>query len=178
MKDTESESLCDSCRKMAECFIKGIFERDECIDYDSMSLDELAEQDEFLRAIFVGDCPVCHSENTTHCDTPLEQVRNITIGNCFDCGAYWCTECGFVFKSAQSDRKCPHINICAKCSEENGYLDYVEFLQKFCPTCENYSNGCRLDPDQACHIEGQYVCPFKSDILDCPTIEEFLEEQV
>ena len=157
--------------------MKGIFVREQCDDYDPMSLDELAEMDEFIRQIFVDDCPVCGSESTTDCDNFLEQVRDITIGTCNDCGAYWCTECGYVFPSKNADYKCPHIKICEKCSQENGYMDYTDFLEQICPNCGRYSNGCQLDPDVECPIQHRYVCPCLIDILFCPEIIKFLNEQ-
>lgn len=177
MEDIGSENCCDTCRKMAECFGKGIFEREQCADYDPMSLADLAEQDELIRQVFIDDCPVCHSENTADCDNILETVRDITLATCYDCGAYWCTICGYVFKSSQTNMECPHFQICDKCSEEHGYMDYLDFLEQVCPKCEHYSKGCQLSPDIECPIQWQYVCPFLIDISYCSKIATFVGDQ-
>ena len=177
MQDMEPTNLCESCRKMPECFQKGIFERQTCDEYEPLSLDELAERDEFERAVMVGPCPRCGSENTSDCDNPLELIRDPTVACCLDCGTYWCLECGYVFEKMEKGMECPHWEICGRCSQEHGYLDEIEFIDKVCPTCEHYDNGCQLEDPSECKKQWQYKCPYEPDVSECPKIEEFLSEQ-
>jgi len=77
--------------------MKGIFEREDCKDYEPLSPEELLEREEFADAIMVGPCPECQSENTINCeDEP--SIQDIAVEACLDCKAHWCTECGYVFK--------------------------------------------------------------------------------
>jgi len=170
--------LCDTCRIMPACFQKGIFEREVCDQYEPLSLEELAERDEFQRVVMVGACPMCGSENTSDCDNPLEPIRDPTVAYCLDCETYWCLECGYVFEKAEKGMKCPHWGICAQCSDERGYMDELEFMERICPTCEHYDNGCQLEDPLECEKQWQYLCPYEADISECPKIEEFLQEQM
>jgi len=81
--------------------------------YDSlMDLVQKAESsDEFVRQIFIGDCPVCGSDKTGDCDEL--SIEDPTVGVCLKCFALWCTECGTVFKKGQID--CEHWKICDSC---------------------------------------------------------------
>lgn len=178
MQDIESTNLCETCRKKLECFQEGIFERKACDRCDSLPLDELIERDEFVQAVMVGACPKCGSENTTDCDNPLELVKDPTIAYCLDCGTYWCLECGYVFKAAEKGMRCPHWGICAECSGEHGYLGQHEFIERICPECEHYDNGCQLEDPSKCDKEREYLCPYEDNISVCPRILEFLQEQM
>ena len=53
--------------------------------------------DEFANQIMVGDCPKCGGSNTGDCDKDPE-IENILVGRCYDCGQYWCTDCGRLLK--------------------------------------------------------------------------------
>lgn len=178
MQNIESTNLCETCRKKLECFQEGIFERKACDRYDSLSLDELIERDEFVQAVMVGACPKCGSENTTDCDNPLELVKDPTIAYCLDCGTYWCLECGYVFKAAEKGMRCPHWGICAECSGEHGYLGRDAFIERICPECEHYDNGCQLEDPSKCDKEREYLCPYEDNISVCPRILQFLQEQM
>ena len=59
MQDMERVNLCNTCRKAPDCFLKGIFERETCSEYAPLSINELAQRDEFVRAVMVGACPQC-----------------------------------------------------------------------------------------------------------------------
>ena len=82
--------------------------------YDSlMDLAQKAESsDEYVRQIFIGDCPVCESEKTSDCDE--FSIEDITVGVCLKCFAFWCTECGTIFKKGQT--VCNHWVLCETCN--------------------------------------------------------------
>lgn len=76
----------------------------------AIARDSESEED-FCRQVFVGDCPVCGSANTSDCDdAPLEDS---TIGRCLDCDTLWCLECSTLFTKGQTE--CPHWEICDSC---------------------------------------------------------------
>jgi hypothetical protein len=118
---------------------------------EGLSFEESAEMDEFVNSIMVGSCPKCGSERTIDCDNPLEPIQDPTVGYCFDCGAYWCLECGYVSEKLGKGVECPHWGICHLCSVEH-----------------NYSEEGGLD--------GLEECPYEYDILKCPKIKEWKEE--
>ena len=178
MQDIEPTNLCESCRKELECFQIGIFERENCDDYETMSLDELLERDEFIRAIMVGVCPKCGGEDTYDCENN-SLLEDNTIGHCLECETYWCLECGYVFESLEEGMKCPHWNICEQCAEKRGYLDHFEFMETICPKCEYYDAGsCLLDDPLECDKQLLYICPFDSDVSECEEIQEFLRKRM
>jgi hypothetical protein len=179
MEEKEPKNLCETCGKMHECFQKGIPERETCDQYQPLSLDELVERDTFIGSCMVGPCPECDSENTYDCDNPLELiVMDPTVGHCLDCGAYWCLECGFVFHSVEKGMQCPHWRICAECSDDMGYMSQDDFIEKICPTCEHYGDGCLLDDPSKCDKESQYTCAYEADVSECSKIKGFLEEKM
>lgn len=160
---------------MLQCWEKGILERETCSEYEELPLGALLERDEFVRGVMVGTCPRCGSGDTYDCDkNPL--LEDETIGHCLDCEAYWCLECGYLFETVKQEMECPHLGICAECSEENSYLDFDEFMEKVCPTCEYYDEGCQLEDPSKCEKEAEFVCPYGSDVSECPRIESFLQE--
>lgn len=176
MQDIEPTNLCETCKKQPECFEKGIFARESCTEYEPLPLDQLLERDEFVRGIMVGSCPKCGSEDTYDCENnPL--LEDNTVGHCLDCETYWCLECGYVFETVGKGMQCPHWGICAECSDKNGYLDEVEFIEKVCPTCEHYSEGCQLEDPSECEKASQFRCPYDGIVSECPKIQEFLEDQ-
>jgi len=77
-------NLCETCRKEVECFMKGIFKREDCKDCEPLSPEELLEKDEFANTIMVGPCPECQSENTINCENE-SPIQDITIGACLNC---------------------------------------------------------------------------------------------
>ena len=177
MQHIEPTNLCETCWKELECFQKGIFERETCDQYDPLPLDELLERDEFVRAIMLGACPRCGSENTYGCENnPL--LEDDTIGHCLDCDTYWCLECGYVFESVEKGVECPHWDICEQCADERGYLDQVEFMERICPTCEYYDDGCQLEDPLECEKQWQFLCPYDGNVSHCLRIEEFWREQI
>ena len=166
----EPINLCMTCRKMRECRAKGIFERDTCSEYEPFSLSELLERDRFVQALMVGPCPQCGSEDAYDCENnPL--LEDVTVGHCLDCETYWCLECGYVFDKVEKGTQCPHWGICDQCYKEHGYLDVGDFVEKICPTCEHYEDGCLLEDPSQCEKEGEFLCPYHVDVSECPRIE-------
>ena len=159
IEDIESTTLCGTCRKELECFQKGICELETCNQYEPLQEDEIIE------------CPECGSKNIHDCEnSPL--LEDDAIGQCLDCGIYWCLECGYVFESVEEGMECPHWEICADCSDEHGYLDWVEFMETICPTCEHYDNVCQLEDPLQCDKQWQLLCPYEGNVSQCPEVEE------
>ena len=177
MEDIESINLCETCRKELDCFKKGIFERETCIEYEPLPLQELLERDKFVREVMVGACPRCNGNNTYDCrNNPAWEDES--VGHCLDCETYWCLECGYVFGVVEKGMQCPHWEICAQCTNEHGYLDQIEFMDRICPTCEHYDEGCHLEDPLQCHRQWQFLCPYDGNVSECPKIEELLREQI
>ena len=65
--------------------------------------------EEFADRCLVGDCPGCGSSNTGDLEHDPE-VKDICVARCFDCGFYWCLECG-----RELDKRDPHCS----CFEED-----------------------------------------------------------
>ena len=166
-------NLCETCKKQPECFQKGISERGSCEDCEPLSVEEQLEKDEFIEATMVGLCPKCGSENTVDCEYE-PSIEDITIGACLDCGAHWCSECGYVLKG--KGKSCPHWGFCGNCSAENGYLTLDEFIEKICPTCEYFDEGCQLEDPSECKKGVQFLCPYEEDVSNCPQLRKYLKQ--
>ena len=81
--------------------------------------EESESEDEFVRAVFVGDCPRCESDQTGMPEGPDEE-EDVTVGICKACGYVWCLECDSELASGAS---CGHWQICESCEqleEESG----------------------------------------------------------
>jgi|GEM_PF-416088 hypothetical protein len=89
---------------------------------------EISES-EFLREVFVGDCPNCESRDTVDCDT-VEGIEDITVGLCRDCGFTWCVECGVPVTRGEI---CPHWQVCEECEEEKDEYDECGIQPADCP---------------------------------------------
>ncbi len=83
-----------------------------------------------------------------------------------------------MFGTVEKGVRCPHQQICTRCSDEHGYLDQIEFIDKICPICKYYDNGCQLEDPLECERQQQSLCPYQCDLSECPTIEEFLQRQI
>lgn len=170
---TEPTNWCVTCRKAYKCVLKGVFQQQVCSEYERASVFELLDPEEITDAIMVGSCPRCGGSNTHDCEDE-GLLGDITIGHCLDCEAFWCLECGYMFVNVRDGTRCPHWEICARCSDDHGYLNEGEFVQVVCPLCEHYDEGCQLeDPSECAKSPG---CPYEGDITRCPEIIELLEE--
>jgi hypothetical protein len=175
MNNLKTTNLCTTCENMPECCEVGILERETCTDYEPRPLDDLVEADKFVNEVMAGSCPKCGSDNTSDCENdPI--LKDNTIGHCQDCGAYWCLECGHIFKRAKKGMECPHFQICAECSEENGYLKDDEFMEKICSSCENCNDGCQLEDPSECEKAEQSQCPYGCDVSECTEIQGWLQK--
>ena len=95
---------------------------------DAAADDDVSEE-EFLRLVFVGDCPSCGSENTICCDE-FEDIDDPTVGLCNECGYFWCLECG----SAQvRGETCGHWDVCDRCDEEKDEFEDCGIMPSECP---------------------------------------------
>ena len=168
--------LCSTCRKEPDCLMERVFDQQTCSEYQELSMGELLERDRFVRALMVGSCPRCGGENTYDCENnPI--FKDVTVGHCLDCETYWCLECGHLFYEVEIGSQCPHWAVCHECSREHGYLDRDEFIEKICPTCEHYDDGCELEDLSKCEKEDEVICPYEADVSECPRIEQLFEEQ-
>jgi hypothetical protein len=166
----EPTNLCETCQKQRACFHKGISERETCTEYKGFAIEELLDRDKNVRDEMVDACPNCGSKNTYDCENnPL--IEDNTIGHCLDCETYWCLECGYEFETIGKGIECPHWDICAQCSQEHGYSDQYEVVNKICPGCDHYRNECQLEDQSQC----EFTCPYGGIISECPQIQELLE---
>lgn len=167
--DIESTTLCEGCQKENECLPKGVLERETCDQYEPLSVDELSESDELLHFVPGKVCPECGCKIIQDCkNNPL--LEDDAIGQCLDCRTYWCLECGYIFKLVEKNMECPHWGICADCSEEHGYLSWIEFMETICPTCEYYDTDCQFEDSLQCDKQRQLICPHEADISQCPKV--------
>ena len=162
-------SLCDKCRKFAECFLEGVGERDNCEYFDPLSFDEIVERERFISAVMVGSCQACGSDNTVDCDGD-PSIDDPTVGHCLDCNTYWCIECGKILKEPF---KCGHWDVCEACSKEKGYMSPDEFYDKVCPKCEHWKGECTLGFIDECEQMYMYRCPYEFDVSECPRIRRW-----
>ena len=75
--------------------------------------EESDTEDEFVRAVFVGDCPRCDSEETAMPEGP-DGEEDLTVGVCNACGYVWCLECD---QELAPGTPCGHWDICESCEE-------------------------------------------------------------
>jgi hypothetical protein len=61
--------------------------------------------EEFVNSIMVGPCPRCKSSNTADCDNDPE-INEILLARCYDCGQFWCAECGKIMSNDERFCEC------------------------------------------------------------------------
>lgn len=86
-------------------------------------------EEDFLKDVFVGDCPQCNSIRVSSGDE-LEDVDDPTIGVCEDCGFIWCLECGMPLEKGE---ECGHWEVCDACSESKDEYGYCGIEAWECP---------------------------------------------
>jgi len=119
-------------KKKTDQEISGLEDLLETIPEDARDeLIRLAEEsdseDEFVRAVFVGDCPRCESDQTGMPEGPGDD-EDMTVGLCKACGYVWCLECDHELAPGAS---CGHWQICESCEQ-----------------LEEESGLCNTSPDQ------------------------------
>ena len=75
--------------------------------------DEADSEEEFVRTVFVGDCPRCDSAKTA-ISGPADGEEDLTVGLCKACGYLWCLECEC---QLEPGAECGHWDICESCEE-------------------------------------------------------------
>jgi hypothetical protein len=70
-------------------------------------------EEEFLRTVFVGDCPSCGSEETAM-PKGADGEEDLSVGVCNACGYLWCLECD---RELTPGTSCGHWQICENCEE-------------------------------------------------------------
>ena len=75
--------------------------------------EESDSEDEFVRAVFVGDCPSCGSVETAMPEG-ADGEEDLTVGVCKACGYLWCLECE---RELTPGAACGHWDICESCEE-------------------------------------------------------------
>lgn len=101
------------------------------------SLAEDMSEEEFLRVVFVGDCPACESVNTTSCDE-TEGIDDPTVALCKDCGFIWCTECVSPLEKGES---CGHWDVCDACEEPSDEFGDCGVDPYDCPNIVEWLQG-------------------------------------
>ncbi len=94
-----------------------------------MRLAEDADsEEEFLRTVFVGDCPRCESEETAISGS-VDEDEGLSVGVCKSCGYLWCLECEC---ELEPGTECGHWNICEACDD----------LDRETGTCQTSPDEC------------------------------------
>jgi hypothetical protein len=75
--------------------------------------DAADSEEEFVRTIFVGDCPRCDSDKTAISGSAGEE-EDLSVGLCKACGYLWCFECEC---ELEPGAQCGHWDICESCEE-------------------------------------------------------------
>jgi hypothetical protein len=75
--------------------------------------EEADSEDEFIRSVFVGDCPECASPETALAEGP-DGEEDLTVGHCEACGYLWCLECD---SRLSAGTRCGHWDVCEACSQ-------------------------------------------------------------
>jgi hypothetical protein len=118
------EEAVDSSGMPREDFIEKLLEQ-------VASKDEAltGEDEEFLRTMFVGDCPDCGGSRTFSGDE-IEELDDPTVGYCDECGLLWCLECGMFITEGNI---CPHWDVCEECKEEKDEFGDCGIMPSECP---------------------------------------------
>ena len=118
--DKEMEEALDGFMREVPDEVKALIE--------SAASGDISEE-EFLRVVFIGDCPSCSSSKTICCDE-TEGIEDPTVGMCEDCGFIWCTECGSPLVMGET---CGHWEVCDACDEPRNEFGECDIDLDECP---------------------------------------------
>jgi len=119
MKKNGKKSTRGSGKKTKEAQEKQEFEKlwetmpEEARDELMRLAEDSESEDEFVRAVFVGDCPRCASDETGMTEGP-DGEEDLTVGVCKACDYVWCLECD---QELTPGTPCGHWDICESCEE-------------------------------------------------------------
>jgi len=119
MKKNGKKSTRGSGKKTKEAQEKQEFEKlwetmpEEARDELVRLAEDSESEDEFVRAVFVGDCPRCASDETGMTEGP-DGEEDLTVGICKACDYVWCLECD---QELTPGTPCGHWDICESCEE-------------------------------------------------------------
>ncbi len=116
--DEESKEMDEDLKKAAEELLNNMPE--EARKELKKIADESVDGDDFISALFVGNCPKCNSTQTRDCES-VEGIEDPTAGLCMHCGYIWCTECS---RSIQKNLECGHWKVCEECDAEKDEFDF------------------------------------------------------
>lgn len=152
LKETLEEAAKIDGLTLEEYILMLIHDMDQQGLLEAVTDDDVSES-EFLRLVFVGDCPACGSEKTLSGDE-LEEIDDCTIGICESCGFTWCLECGATMVRGEV---CGHWDVCEVCDEEKDEFEDCGIEPSECPrvvewmgqmiaeACKSSCSWCGLD---------------------------------
>jgi hypothetical protein len=85
--------------------------------------NECETADDFMAAIFIGDCPKCGSNKTQDCEN-VAGIESVTVGRCKSCGTLFCSDCGHVFVNDKVTTGEPKCSSCG--SEETNFVEVMD----------------------------------------------------
>ncbi len=130
------EDAAGSSGMTRDAFMEGILDR-----FDAEGEELSPDEEEFLRAVFVGDCPDCGSAKTVSGDE-IEQIDDPTVGYCEECGLLWCVECGMQIPAGS---ECGHWDVCEECGEEKDEFGDCGISPGECPFIMEWQAGVATD---------------------------------
>ena len=99
--------------------------------------EEADSEDEFLRSVFVGDCPECASTETALAESP-DGEEDLTVGLCKACGYLWCLECD---SGLTAGIRCGHWDICEACSQVDDETGICGISPEECDIIQDWLSG-------------------------------------
>lgn len=163
LPDELKEALSETARSdglTVEAYVLGLLHDSDQQGLLEAPLDKDLSEEEFLRLIFVGNCPACESESTITCDE-IEGIDDPTVGMCNACGFMWCLECGSEVRRGEN---CGHWDICENCDEEKDEFEDCGIPPSECPkvvewmeqmiarACEGACAWCGKDVPEECEV--------------------------
>jgi hypothetical protein len=99
--------------------------------------EEADSEDEFIRSVFVGDCPGCESAETVLAEGP-DGEEDLTVGLCKTCGYIWCLECD---SELTAGSRCGHWDVCEACAQVDEATGICGVSPDECDVIDNWLSG-------------------------------------